>query len=49
VRDLDSLDGELRLLAVVRQAIREQGGQPTSTVADGLLDERLHLTSQEEL
>jgi hypothetical protein len=40
VRELDDVDAELRLIAVVRTAIRSEGGEPSSAVADPLLDER---------
>lgn len=42
MRDIDVIDQELRLLAAVRSTIREQGGQPTSSRVDALLDERLN-------
>jgi hypothetical protein len=41
VRDLDTIDSELRLLAAVRWSIREHGGEPSSRQVDELLDERL--------
>jgi hypothetical protein len=41
LRDLDTIDSELRLLAVVRWSIREHGGEPSSRHVDELLDERL--------
>jgi hypothetical protein len=41
MRDRETIDAELRLLAAVRQSIREQGGQPGSRQVDDLLDERL--------
>jgi hypothetical protein len=41
MRDVDTIDRELALLAGVRAAIRQLGGRPTTRVADGLLDERL--------
>ena len=40
MRDRDTVDAELRLLAAVRAAIREQGGEPSSRQVDELLDER---------
>jgi hypothetical protein len=40
MRDLDTVDFELRLLAAVRRSIREHGGQPSSHHVDELLDER---------
>jgi hypothetical protein len=40
VRDLETIDAELRLLAAVRQSIREHGGVPSSRQVDELLDER---------
>jgi hypothetical protein len=44
MRDLDTVDFELRLLAAVRRSIREHGGQPSSRHVDELLDERNALT-----
>jgi hypothetical protein len=44
MRDLDTVDFELRLLAAVRRSIREHGGQPSSRHVDELLDERNELT-----
>jgi hypothetical protein len=41
MRDLDTIDSELRLLAAVRWSIREHGGEPSSRQVDKLLDERL--------
>lgn len=41
MRDLDTIDAELRLLAAVRRSIREHGGEPSSRQVDELLDERL--------
>lgn len=41
MRDREKIDSELRLIALRRQAIREQGGQPSSLEADALLDEIL--------
>ncbi len=41
MRDLDTIDSELRHLAAVRRSIREHGGEPSSSQADELLDERL--------
>jgi len=43
VRDLDTIDSELRLLAAVRRSIREHGGEPSSRQVDELLDERNEL------
>jgi hypothetical protein len=40
MRDLDTIDSELRLLAAVRWSI-EHGGEPSSRQVDELLDERL--------
>lgn len=40
VRDWETIDGELRLLAAVRRAIREHGGEPSSRPVDEPLDER---------
>ena len=44
MRDLDTVDFELRLLAAVRRCIREHGGQPSSRHVDELLDEGNELT-----
>jgi hypothetical protein len=44
VRDLDTIDSELRLLAAVRRSIREHGVEPSSRQVDELLDERAELT-----
>jgi hypothetical protein len=41
MRDREKIDSELRLIALRRQAIREQGGRPSSREADKLLDEIL--------
>lgn len=41
VRTTAVIDQELRLLAAVRRTIREQGGRPSSTAVDRLLDERI--------
>lgn len=41
MRDREKIDSELRLIALRRQAIREQGGRPSSIEADELLDEIL--------
>lgn len=41
VRDRDTIDSELRLIAAVRRSCAELGGgMPTTTVLDELLDER---------
>lgn len=48
MRDHETIDAELRLIALRRQAILEQGGQPSSQQVDALLDERLgHLVMPE--
>jgi hypothetical protein len=45
MRDLDTIDSELQLVATLRQAARERGGPlPSIDVADVLLDERRELT-----
>jgi hypothetical protein len=41
VRDLDTIDSELRLITAVRRTIREHGGELSSRQVDELLDERL--------
>jgi hypothetical protein len=41
VRDIETIDSELRLVAVLRRAARERGGPlPSIDVAEALLDER---------
>jgi hypothetical protein len=40
MRDLETIDSELRILAAVRWSIREHGGEPSSSHVDELLDER---------
>jgi hypothetical protein len=41
MRDRETIDAELRLIASARRSIREQGGEPLCRQADELLDERL--------
>ena len=41
MRDRETIDSELRLLAATRRSIREPGGEPSSRRIDELLDERL--------
>lgn len=41
VRDLETIDAELRMIAAVRWSIREHGGVPSSRPVDELPDERL--------
>ena len=42
VRDIETIDAELLLVAAFRRAARERGGPlPSIDVADALLDERL--------
>ena len=41
MRDRETIDSELRLLAAGRRSIREHGGEPSSRQVDELLDERL--------
>ncbi len=41
MRDHETIDSELRRIALGRRSIREQGGQPSSREADELLDELL--------
>jgi hypothetical protein len=44
MRDIETIDGELRLVAALRRAAREQGGPlPSIDVADALMDERREL------
>ena len=41
MRDIETIDSELRLVAVLRRAARERGGPlPSIHVADALLDQR---------
>ena len=45
MRDIETIDSELRLVAALRRAARERGGPlPSMDVADALLDERGELT-----
>jgi hypothetical protein len=44
MRDLEAIDGELRLLAAVRWSIREHRGEPSSRQVDALLDDGNELT-----
>ena len=41
IRDIETIDAELRLQAAMRRSIREHGGEPPSRHVDELLDERL--------
>jgi len=41
MRDRETIDSELRRIALGRRSVREQGGQPTSREVDELLDELL--------
>src|ERR1700761_1137650 len=41
MRDRETIDSELRRIALARQSILEQGRRPTSREIDALLDERL--------
>jgi hypothetical protein len=44
MRDIETIDSELRFVAALRRAAREQGGPlPSIDVADALLDERREL------
>jgi hypothetical protein len=46
MRDLEAIDAELRLVALLRRAARERGGtMPSIAEADALLDERRWLTA----
>jgi len=40
MRDIETIDSELRLVAALRRATRERGGPLPLDVADALLDER---------
>ena len=45
MRDIETIDGELRLVAALQRAARERGGPlPSIDVADALLDERCEWT-----
>jgi hypothetical protein len=46
MRDLDTIDVELRLLRAVRRFIRVHRGESSSDLVDALLDERLTLSDQ---
>jgi hypothetical protein len=47
MRDIETIDSELRLEATLRRAARERGGPlPSIDVADALLDERHELTKR---
>ncbi|WP_425173842.1 hypothetical protein [Mycobacterium sp.] len=41
MRDPETIDSGLRLIAAVRRSIREHGGEPSIRHVDALLDERL--------
>jgi hypothetical protein len=44
MRDIETIDAELRLVAALRRAARKRGGPlPSIDVADALLDERREL------
>jgi hypothetical protein len=43
MRDIDTIDSELRLLAAMRWSIREHGGEPSSRQLDELLAARNEL------
>lgn len=43
MRDLETIDSELRLVAALRGAARDRGGTLPIAVADALLDERREL------
>jgi hypothetical protein len=43
VRDLDTIDSELRFLCALRRSIRAHGLKPSSRKIDELLDERFEL------
>jgi hypothetical protein len=47
MRDIETIDSELRLVAALRRAARERGGPlPSIDVADPLLDERRELIAR---
>jgi hypothetical protein len=46
MRDIDTIDSELRLLVAICNMVREvEGRPPTTAYIDGLLDERRKLIS----
>ena len=46
MRDLDTIDSELRLLAAVRRVSRDEYGMvPSMRLVDALLDERREVTA----
>jgi hypothetical protein len=48
MRDIVTIDSEMRLVAAFRRAARERSGPPPSiAVADTLLDERRELIAEE--
>jgi hypothetical protein len=47
MRDLETIDSELRLLAAVRWSIRQHGGEPSNRQVDELLDERNKLAGSQ--
>ncbi|HEY2503057.1 MAG TPA: hypothetical protein VGI68_17020 [Mycobacterium sp.] len=50
MRDTETIDSELPLVAALRRAARERGGPlPSIDVADALLDERESFLGQDEL
>ena len=48
MRDLDTVDSELRLLAAVRRSIREHGGEPSSRQekSKAALAQRMHASGE---
>jgi hypothetical protein len=49
MRDLDSIDHELSVLAGIRRRARSRGGPESSASIDQLLDERNELTRRAEI
>jgi hypothetical protein len=49
VRDLESIDDELSLVAEVRLALRQDGCDASTWQADHLLDERLRVSTRRAL
>jgi hypothetical protein len=49
MRDIETIDSELRLVAALRRATRERDGPLPLDVADALLDERESFLGQGEL
>lgn len=46
MRDLDDVDGDLRVLASIRRVMASEGWRPSLDLANQLLDERLLVTAE---